>query len=132
MPSSLEKLQKFLRLEAERGYDNRAVVGGLNKILPAWENDARKENISDTILQAVTNRLNQYPELNLQQRASTVRELLEITHEIQPPKQARPRFEKVVEPHRIRDYRNIFLHHALPENHTMPRPGSRTYLTLRV
>ena len=101
MPSSLEKLQKFLRLEAERGYDNRAVVGGLNKILPAWENDARKENLNETLLQAVTSRLNQYPELNLQQRATTVRELLEITHENQPTKsfrgEARPRNEKIAE-----------------------------------
>jgi len=102
MPSSLEKLQKFLRLEAERGYDNRAVVGGLNKILPGWENDARKENVTETILQAVTTRLNQYPELNLQQRATTVRELLEITHEAQPPKpfrgEPRPRVERPIEP----------------------------------
>jgi ATP-dependent DNA helicase RecG len=102
MPSSLEKLQKFLRLEAERGYDNRAVVGGLNKILPGWENDARKENVNEKILQSVTTRLNQYPELNLQQRATTIRELIEITHEAQPPKpfrgEARPRFEKSIEP----------------------------------
>jgi ATP-dependent DNA helicase RecG len=101
MPSSLEKLQKFLRLEAERGYDNRAVVGGLNKILPGWENDARKENVNETILQAVTTRLNQYPEFNLQQRATTIRELLEITHGAQAPKpfrgEVRPRLEKPVE-----------------------------------
>ncbi|MGD0002693.1 MAG: ATP-dependent DNA helicase RecG [Anaerolineaceae bacterium] len=99
MPSSLEKLQKFLRLEAERGYDNRAVVGGLNKILPAWENDARKENVNETLLQTISARLNQYPELNLRQRATTIREVLEITHENQPGKQFRkgeslPRIEE--------------------------------------
>ncbi len=102
MPSSLEKLQKFLRLEAERGYDNRAVVGGLNKILPAWENDARKENVNETILQTISARLNQYPELNLQQRATTIRELLEITHDSQPARpvrkgEAHPRIEKMSE-----------------------------------
>ena len=102
MPSSLEKLQKFLRLEAERGYDNRAVVGGLNKILPVWENDARKENVNETTLQAITTRLNQYPDLNLQQRATTIRELLEITHEAQPAKPFRgearpPRVERPIE-----------------------------------
>jgi ATP-dependent DNA helicase RecG len=102
MPSPLEKLQKFLRLEAERGYDNRAVVGGLNRILPAWENDARKENVNETLLQTISARLNQYPELNLQQRATTIRELLEITHESQPAKpfrkgEAHPRIEKMPE-----------------------------------
>jgi ATP-dependent DNA helicase RecG len=102
MPSPLEKLQKFLRLEAERGYDNRAVVGGLNKILPAWENDARKENVNETLLQTISARLNQYPEMNLQQRATSIRELLEITHERQLAKpfrkgEAYPRIEKMSE-----------------------------------
>jgi len=88
-------------LEAERGYDNRAVVGGLNKILPGWENDARKENVNETLLQAVAVRLNQYPELNLQQRATTIRELLEITHANQPARSfrrdAHPRSDKIAE-----------------------------------
>jgi len=34
MPSSIEKLLKILKLEAELGYENRAVVGGLEKFLP--------------------------------------------------------------------------------------------------
>jgi ATP-dependent DNA helicase RecG len=45
MLSSIEKLLKFFRLEIERGYDNRAVVGGLDKILPSWENEARSNRI---------------------------------------------------------------------------------------
>ncbi len=31
MLSAIEKLQKFLKLEIERNFDNRAVVGGLEK-----------------------------------------------------------------------------------------------------
>jgi ATP-dependent DNA helicase RecG len=122
MPSSLEKLQKFLRLEAERGYDNRAVVGGLNKILPVWENDARKESVNETTLQAITTRLNQYPELNLQQRATTIRELLEITHEAQPAKpfrsEARPHVERPSEtPVEVKR----------PEQFSSPRPPRKPH-----
>jgi len=41
MQSSLEKLRKFFRLEAENKYANTAVIGGLAKILDFWEAEAR-------------------------------------------------------------------------------------------
>ncbi len=53
MLSSVEKLQKFIKLEIERGYDNRAVVGGLDKILPSWESEARSNQLSEDIIQTV-------------------------------------------------------------------------------
>ena len=37
MQSSLEKLRKFFRLEAENKYANTAVIGGLAKILDFWK-----------------------------------------------------------------------------------------------
>lgn len=72
MLSSVEKLQKFFRLETERGYDNRAVVGGLDKILPAWENEARSNQLSDEIIQAITQGLRSYPSLEPAQRAEAI------------------------------------------------------------
>jgi ATP-dependent DNA helicase RecG len=51
MQPSIEKILKFLKLEIERGYDNRAVVGGLERVLPIWETEARLEKIpEDTII----------------------------------------------------------------------------------
>ena len=41
MNPAVEKLVKYLRLEADRGYDNRAVVGGLQCMLEPWETEAR-------------------------------------------------------------------------------------------
>jgi ATP-dependent DNA helicase RecG len=52
MKPSLLKLQKFFKLEAERGYDNRAVVGGLDRILSSWEAEARVENLPEDLIQA--------------------------------------------------------------------------------
>ena len=43
MKPSLLKLQKFFRLEAERNYDNRAVVGGLERMLDTWQAEAQAE-----------------------------------------------------------------------------------------
>ena len=73
MQSSIEKLHKFFRLEAERGFDNRAVVGGLNKILPAWEVEARIDKISDPLLQQIINCLNEYPNLEPEKRSESLR-----------------------------------------------------------
>lgn len=61
MQPSLDKLQKFFKLEAERGYDNRAVVGGLDKIVQAWINEARIDGLPENAIQAVANCLTTYP-----------------------------------------------------------------------
>ncbi len=76
MQSSVIKLQKFFKLEVERGYDNRAVVGGLDKILPAWESEARSEHLDENIIQMVLDRLKVYPDLSPQERAEMVERLL--------------------------------------------------------
>jgi len=75
MQPSLEKLYKFFKLENERGFDNRAVVGGLNKILPAWEAEARADLVSDDVIQQVIRCLGDYPDLEPGNRAESLREL---------------------------------------------------------
>lgn len=76
MLSSIEKLQKFFKLEIERGFDNRAVVGGLDKILPAWENEARANKLDEDLIQTVINGLNTYPTLTPSDRSEMLNELM--------------------------------------------------------
>lgn len=64
MKPSIQKLRKFFRLEAERGYDNKAVMGGLSNILSAWEMEAREDQLSEQIIQAVVSRLRDYHRLS--------------------------------------------------------------------
>jgi ATP-dependent DNA helicase RecG len=68
MKSTIEKLAKFLRLEADRGFDNRAVFGGLQNMLEPWEQEAQKDGIPDQISQVVKSRLRDYPKLSPQSR----------------------------------------------------------------
>jgi ATP-dependent DNA helicase RecG len=75
MLSSVEKLSKFIRLEVERGYDNRAVVGGLDKILPSWENEARANQLPDEVIQTVITGLKSYPTLEPAERAEMLQGL---------------------------------------------------------
>src|SRR4051812_10859992 len=77
MLSSVEKLQKFIKLEIERGYDNRAVVGGLDKILPSWESEARSNQLSEDIIQTVITGLKTYPTLEPQERAESLSRLID-------------------------------------------------------
>jgi ATP-dependent DNA helicase RecG len=68
MKSTIEKLAKFLRLEADRGYDNRAVFGGLQNMLEPWGNEAKENGIPDQISEVVLSRLRDYPKLSPQSR----------------------------------------------------------------
>ncbi|MDF1500683.1 MAG: ATP-dependent DNA helicase RecG [Anaerolineales bacterium] len=63
MNESLTKLSKFFKLEADRGYDNRAVVGGLKRMLDPWKEQAKQENVPEPIIQVVESRLRDYSRL---------------------------------------------------------------------
>jgi len=78
MPSPFEKLQRYIRLESERGYDNRAVVGGLDKIIPWWEPEARANAIAEESLQAILERLRTYPKEETDGRQRLVIELNQL------------------------------------------------------
>jgi len=75
MNASLEKLYKFFKLETERGFDNRAVVGGLEKILSSWETEARMDSIPEDLVQAVSERLRGYHRLSQASRLETLQGL---------------------------------------------------------
>ncbi|KPL07873.1 hypothetical protein AMJ86_02545 [bacterium SM23_57] len=64
MKPSIEKLQKFFKLEADRGYDNKAVLGGLAGMLDSWVSDARADNLSEELIQSVSRRLKDYERLS--------------------------------------------------------------------
>jgi ATP-dependent DNA helicase RecG len=73
MKPSIKKLRKFFRLEADRGYDNKAVMGGLANILSSWELDAREDELPEQIIQAVISRLRDYHRLSEDSREVTLK-----------------------------------------------------------
>ena len=75
MKQSVDKLSKILKLEAERGFDNRAVVGGLNRILDTWEMEARLDGLSEDLIAAIGTHLRNYPELSPTSRAEAMQGL---------------------------------------------------------
>lgn len=75
MLSSIEKLQKFIKLERERGFDNRAVVGGLDKIIPGWESEARSNRLDEDFIRSIVQFLEQYPQLDPSSREAAINSL---------------------------------------------------------
>ena len=72
MKPSIEKLQKFFRLEADRNYDNKAVMGGLQGMLESWELEARADQLPEELIQAVVIRLRDYQRLSEASRKETL------------------------------------------------------------
>jgi ATP-dependent DNA helicase RecG len=75
MKPSLNKIQKYLKLEADRGYDNRAVLGGLERMLVPWEAEGRVDELSEDFIQAVVSRLRDYHRLSPKSRAEALQGL---------------------------------------------------------
>lgn len=64
MKPSILKLQKFFKLESERGYDDRAVMGGLERMLEPWEAEARLDGLSEELISVILSRLRDYHRLS--------------------------------------------------------------------
>ena len=60
MNPSLGKILKYIRLEASRGYDDRAVLGGLERTLGPWQDEAQTEGVPPQAVQAVTRTFQAY------------------------------------------------------------------------
>jgi len=68
MKPSITKLRNFFRLEAEKHYENDAIIGGLESMLTHWAADARADQVPESIIQAVTIRLRDYQGLSQNSR----------------------------------------------------------------
>jgi ATP-dependent DNA helicase RecG len=75
MKSSLLKLKKYFRLEAERSYDNRAVVGGLYNGVQAWEAEARADGVGEALVASIRAGLREYERLAPIERQRTLVDL---------------------------------------------------------
>ena len=75
MNPALNKLAKYLRLEADRGFDNHAVVGGLQQMLDPWQIEAHETKLPKAMVDAVINSLKDYSHLSPQARQEALRGL---------------------------------------------------------
>jgi ATP-dependent DNA helicase RecG len=73
--SAIQKLTSYLTLEAERDYDNGSVVGGLDRMLEPWKEEALESGVSPELIDVVVARLGDYARLSAKSREETLRGL---------------------------------------------------------
>lgn len=64
MKPSITKLRKYFKLEADHGYTNSAIIGGLERMLDHWAAEARADELDENLIQAVIVRLRDYHRLS--------------------------------------------------------------------
>ena len=73
MQPSLDKLRKIFNLEAQRQFDNGAVIGGLENMLLGWAAEARDEDVNEPLIVAITSQLRNYDDLLPEYRAEALK-----------------------------------------------------------
>jgi len=85
MHPTLEQLQKILDLELKSGCTNKAVIGGLPKMLSYWEPNARRANFPAGFVDAAVERIRAYPDVPQDERQTALQNLLSLIKEAETP-----------------------------------------------
>lgn len=75
MLKSIEKLLRIVAIEANSGYANRTIIGGMEKYLPAWLEEAFKDAVPGELLTQIERFFHNYAGLDVAQRAAASRDL---------------------------------------------------------
>ena len=68
MYKSLDTLIKILVLEGQNRYQNKAIIGGMDKFYPNWLAEAQKEGVPDDLLRTMGNFLPRYSTMTIEER----------------------------------------------------------------
>lgn len=75
MQKLLDKYSKIFQLEATQGYENKAVMGGLQALASTWPSEAREHSVSENLIPVITSILNHYPNLEIHNRRQALIEI---------------------------------------------------------
>ena len=68
MRPSLQKLKKFIQLEAQQNYGNHSVIGGFERMVEPWIPEAQADGLNADLITAVHSRLHDYASLSPKSR----------------------------------------------------------------
>jgi len=69
---AVEKLLKYFDLEAQRAFDNRAVMGGFERAAEPWTAEARQSGLAEDVIRQVADGLRAYAGLGPEARRATL------------------------------------------------------------
>lgn len=73
MPNSLEKIQKILQLEIQNKFANRAIIGGLEKFLPALNPELSRDGVTQETQNQIEKLFSTYSRLSIEERESAIK-----------------------------------------------------------
>jgi ATP-dependent DNA helicase RecG len=76
MLTSLDKTRKILQLEIQNNYANRAIIGGLEKILPTLVSEFVKEKVESSLQEKIKDAFSNYSHVTVTKREEFVKQLL--------------------------------------------------------
>lgn len=81
MPNFLDKYKKFFLLESQRNFDNKAILGGMGKIVDLWQIEASENKIPKSTIETISNILAGYGNLSKDQRKTQIQNIQSVIKE---------------------------------------------------
>ena len=78
MTSYHEKFRNIFMLEKRRGFDNKAVLGGLGRIVALWQSEASQNKIPQETIDNISKMLTSYDNLSKEERKSQINKLISL------------------------------------------------------
>lgn len=75
MNKTNEKYYKIFQLEGSQGYENRAVMGGLQALGKTWPSEAREQGLPESLIPAIGSMFSQYPNVEPANRRKILLEI---------------------------------------------------------
>jgi ATP-dependent DNA helicase RecG len=123
MRLSLQKLKKFILLEAQHNYDNRSVIGGFERMVEPWLAEAQLDSLSPDLITAVRDRIHDYANLSPKSRYETLNGLW---HRLQrETDETFPALPLPVEPPKKSPDTEPLSPQAIKSSHISPSPESQ-------
>ncbi|MGV8027310.1 MAG: ATP-dependent DNA helicase RecG [Anaerolineaceae bacterium] len=84
MHASFFELSKYLKLEINKGFNNKAIVGGIESMLPIWKERALQAGIDECVALQITALFDDYAAGDLTTRKRIIRSALDIINNQKP------------------------------------------------
>jgi len=78
MLNSLQKLTKILTIEAQAGYADKAIIGGLHRFYPTWLNEAKAEHVAEDLIHEIAEMFTRYAGMTIAERQDTIKSVLTL------------------------------------------------------
>lgn len=92
MQKILNKYYKIFQLEASQGYENKAVMGGLQALGKTWPSEARENGVPESLIPVINSLLSQYAEIEPENRRKALLEIGDLLSI--PDLQSLPKYEQ--------------------------------------